>query len=150
MTKDEPLLEHEEASSSNAKDNDVIQEIINENAESLPVEKISEQDQQSQENTEEIPALPVVDVEAIIQAIRDLHQRKVQQQQEYEVETDVLRKASLKSSITELERMEKEAIAQAKQDIEPKSDLQSDESIDLQEWTKWKTFIKEIEEEQEN
>lgn len=145
-----PLLEHEEASSSNAKDNDVIQEMINENAESLPVEKISEQDQQSQENTEEIPALPVVDVEAIIQAIRDLHQRKVQQQQEYEVETDVLRKASLKSSITELERMEKEAIAQAKQDIEPKSDLQSDESIDLQEWTKWKTFIKEIEEEQEN
>ena len=150
MTKDEPLLEHEEASSSNAKDNDVIQEMINENAESLPVEKISEQDQQSQENTEEIPALPVVDVEAIIQAICDLHQRKVQQQQEYEVETDVLRKASLKSSITELERMEKEAIAQAKQDIEPKSDLQSDESIDLQEWTKWKTFIKEIEEEQEN
>lgn len=101
------------------------------------------------ENKEEIPALPLLDVDVSMQAIRDLHQRRLLQKQEYEGETDVLRKASLKSSITELERMEKEAIAKARQEIESKSDSQEDEEIDVQQQEKFEAFIKELEEKQD-
>lgn len=60
-------------------------------------------------------ANPAFEVDASADAIRELHQRRLQQQREYLTETDILRKASLKSSITELERMEKEALAKASQ-----------------------------------
>lgn len=136
-------------------DQKIMQEDFNDLPPELPEDAIIEQDidqiLKDQEEDQKIPVLPVFDVDASIQKIRDLHQRRLVQQNEYGTETDILRQASLKSSITELERMEKEAIAQAKQAIEQQNTLQTQGAadIELQQWTKLKKFIQEIEEEPE-
>lgn len=136
----------------NESENEILDEDLEDQLPELPADAIVDQIEEKQEEVDEISTVSNFAVNTSAQAIQDLHQRRLTQQKEYETETDILRKASLKSSITELERMEKEAIAQIKQDFEHQKDLMdgNTEEDSQQEWEELSLLIQQIEQEQDS